>query len=196
MARGLALNTGNTPQNTCFGLLWALWLVDGFTKLVVDWVPGTDPGGTTSFSGRALGATQSSKKVHDFKPVGKYCCFGVFWGAAVGFCLWLWSIFVCFGWVYVVGTFSWLWLLFCVVFCCYLLFFGVSSYILLFFWVFIDVVCCCLLLLDVFSLLAIDFFCFISFLTCFLPVCLPPCLPPSLPSGQFRTGQGMSFKHQ
>ena len=77
MARGLALNTGNTPKNMCFGLLWALWLVDGFTKLVTDWVIGTDPGGTTSFSGRVLDVTQSPKKVHNFKPVG-FCWFVAF----------------------------------------------------------------------------------------------------------------------
>ena len=57
---------------------------------------------------------------------------------------------------------------------------GVSSCILLFFLVCIDVVCCCLLLLNVFSLVTIDFCCFISFLTFFLPACLPACLPPSL----------------
>ena len=70
-----------------------------------------------------------------------------------------------------------------VVLCCVLLLFIIFRCFFLHFvvfFVFIDAVCCCLLLLDVFSLLAIDFCCFISFLTCFLPASLPACLPPSL----------------
>ena len=55
-------------------------MVDSFTKLVADWMPGIDPGGTTSFSGGALGVSQSTKKLPKNEPLAQSRCFFVVCG--------------------------------------------------------------------------------------------------------------------
>ena len=78
-----------------------------------------------------------------FCETDKSCCLGGVSGVAVGFCLWLYSMVLCFDCVYVVGVF-----LNC--FCCFLLLFTVFG-VFLVFAVFLGVlllfVCCLMLLL-------------------------------------------------
>ena len=55
-------------------------MVGSFSKLGADWVPGTDPGGTTSFTGGALGVSQSTKMVPKNEPLAQSRCFFVVCG--------------------------------------------------------------------------------------------------------------------
>ena len=98
-------------------------MVDSFAKLVADWVPGTDPGGTTSFTGGVLVVKKSTETVPRNEPLAHFSCFFVVCGVrfVVGVMVTLALVNLAVVVVTVTGFgCCWVFLLFfVVVFCCF-----------------------------------------------------------------------------